>query len=172
MPFLPAQIQLRFPKTCEHDAAMEDTVFSRSGSSYSVKTSSPDLQLADFAPDTFQVDLEWMCRVNSNSNITAVMMDHDAYIPGNEMSSGADDFLAAVFEATALRPDSGTMDLDVASHAATPPPSSLADMHDPNRVLLSMAPPKRFYRRHWQSLSVRLLHRRTSKSDSPTRQVA
>ena len=167
MEFLPAQINLRFLKTCEHDAAMEDPVCSRSGRSSSEEKTSSHFQLADCAPHSFQVDLEWLCRVNSNSKTTTVKMDQDAYIPVSDTSSEANDFLAAVVEATTLCPgalDAGSMDLDV--------PTSLAGMHDPDRVLLSMAPPKRFYRRHWQSVSQRLLHRWTTKSEAPTRKVA
>ncbi len=92
-------------------------------------------------------------------------MDQDAYIPVHDMSSEAYDLIAAVFEATARRADaldSGAMDLDVADHVATLQ-SSLADMHDPDRTLMSMAPPKRFYRRYWQSFSLRLLNPQTAK---------
>ncbi len=93
-------------------------------------------------------------------------MDQDACVTVHDMNSEEYSLLAAVFEAAALRADardSGAMDLDVADHAATLQ-SSVADMHDsydPDRTLLSMAPPTKFYRRNWQSFSLRLLKRCT-----------
>ena len=90
-------------------------------------------------------------------------MEQDVYGPVHDMSSDECDLLAAVFEATAHRADAldaGTKDLDVADQVATLQ-SSLVDMHDPDRILMSMAPPTRFYRRNWQSFSLRLLHRCT-----------
>jgi hypothetical protein len=50
------------------------------------------------------------------------------------------------------------MDLDMADHVVAQQ-SWVADMHDPDRTLISMAPPKRFYRRNWQSFSLLLLNR-------------
>ena len=105
-------------------------------------------------------------------------MDQNAYAPVDEISEEYD-LLAAVFEATARRADAldaGAMDLDVADHVTTLQPS-LADMHDPDRTLLSMAAPKRFYRRNWQSFSLRLKNccrqtAKSSKTDTMNLQVA
>ena len=103
-------------------------------------------------------------------------MEQDVYGPVHDMSSDECDLLAAVFEATAHRADildAGTMDIDVADQVTTQQ-SSLADMHDPDRAMLSVAPPKRFYRRNWQSFSLRLLHRctETAKPSKSTRQMS
>ena len=89
------------------------------------------------------------------------MIHRYAYVTVHDMSSDEYDLLAAVFEATAHRADildAGTMDLDVADHVATQQ-SSLADMHDPDRAMLSMAPPTRFYRRNRQSFSMQIINR-------------
>ena len=173
--FLPDQIDLGYlyaPKSCEQDVVMEDHAFSRSGSSSSVKASRSGLQLADGAPDTFQMDMELL--VNSDLETTcstpAVKMHHNAYIPVNYISPEACAFLAAAEAAAALLADA----MDAGN--VTTVQSSLAELHDPERILLSMAPPKKFYRTFWQSISLRLLHRwtqaaRPSKSDSPTRQA-
>ncbi len=106
-------------------------------------------------------------------------MDQDAYVPVDDLCCEEFYFLAAVFEATARRADAldaGNMDLDVADHIAMLQ-SSLADLHDPDRTLLSMAAPKRFYRRNWQSFSLRLKNRcrqtaKSSKTDTMNLQVA
>jgi hypothetical protein len=146
------------------------------------------LQLANCQcePVTFRVALE--CRVNSDSKTAArtaaVTMDQNAYVPVDDMSSEEYDFMAAVFEALhADALDAGAMDLDMADHVVAQQ-SWVADMHDPDRTLISMAPPKRFYRRNWQSFSLLLLNRSlllpnrctqtatSSKSDTPNQQLA
>ncbi len=172
---LPDQIDLRFlyvPESCEQEVVMEDHALSRSGSSSSVKTSSSDMLLADCAQETFQNDRELLVNpdLKPACSITAVEMDQGAYVPVNYISHEACSFLAAVEAAAVLRAeatDAGNI---------TPFQSSLADLHDPGRILLSFAPPKKFYRRHWQSVSLRLLHRwtqtaRPTMSDQPTRQA-
>ena len=107
-----------------------------------------------------------------NFKTAAVKMDQAAYVTTQDMSF---DLMAAVFEATAARRADalGAMDLDVADHVATLQ-SLLADVHDPDRILLCMAPPARFYRRNWQSFSLRLLNSCTQSRAKPsksTRQV-
>ncbi len=101
-------------------------------------------------------------------------MDEDACVPVHDMSYEAYDLIAAVFEATALADalDAGAMDLVTIDHVETLQ-SSLADMHDPDRVLMSMTLPKRFYKRYWQSFSLRLLNRctQTAKPSKWARQV-
>ena len=173
--FLPDQVDLSFlyaPESCEQDVVMEDHAFSRSGSSSSVKASRSDLQLADGAPDTFQMDLELL--VNSDlktiCSTPAINVDPNAYVPVNYISPEARVFLAAAEAAAALLAD----EMDAGN--VTTVQSSLAELHDPDRILLSMAPPKKFYRTFWQSVSLRLLHRwtqaaRPSKSDAQTQQV-
>ncbi len=129
----------QIPQTCDHEAAMEDPLILRSGSSNSVEASSSYLHLADCAPDTDarQVDSE------------------REYGPVIDMSSEAHDFLAAIFEATAHRAlNPGAMDPDVPDYVATLQ-SSLADLHDPARNLMSMVPPQKFYRRQRRSVSLR-----------------
>ena len=164
----PAQIHFRFLKTCEHNAAMKDPVFSRSGRSSSVKKTNSHFQLADCAP-RIAVSRKLQYKDNNSNNGSGRVHSSQCHRP-SDMSSEANDFLAAVVKATTLCPDAldaGSMDFNVANHVATAQ-SSLADMHDADSILLSMAPSKRFYRRHWQSVSQRLLHRWTSIAGRPS----
>ncbi len=92
-------------------------------------------------------------------------MDHGAFVPVNYISPEACDFLAAAEAAALLRADA----MDTGN--VTTVQSSLADLHDPDRISLSLVPPKKFYRTYWQSFSLRLLHRwtqtaRPSKSEA------
>ena len=139
---------------------MEDHVFSRCGSSSSAKTSSSDMQLADCAPDAFQLELHVNPDLKPTSSTSAVEMDHNAHVPVNCISPKAAAFLAAAEAAVLLRAD----EMDAGN--VTPFQSSLADLHDPERFVQSFAPPKKFYRRHWQSVSPRLLTQAGRPSDA------
>ena len=169
--FLHDQIDLSFlcaPESCEQDVVMDDYELSRSASSSSVKTSSSDLH--ECTPDTLQIDLELLLNsdLESTCSTPAVQMNQNAYVPVNYFSPEVCAFLAAAEAAAALRADA--MDAGIVTTVQSP----LAELHDPERVLLSFAPPKRFHRTFWQSTSLRLLHRwtqtaRPSKSDALTR---
>jgi hypothetical protein len=158
----------------EQHVVMEDQEFSRarSGGSSSGKTWSTDLQLADCAPETLHKDLEFLVNsyVKTTRGTPAVQIDHNAYVPVNDISPEAYAFLAAAEAAAVFRADA--MDAGNVKTIHT----SFSDLHDPERILLSMAPPKKFYRTFWQSVSLRLLHRWTqtakpSISDAPARQA-
>jgi hypothetical protein len=72
--------------------------------------------------------------------------------------------LAAAEASAALRADESdyqAMDIEMNGHSLTLE-SALDGVYDPDRVLPSMAPPKRFYRTFWHSISLRLLHRHSS----------
>ncbi len=171
----------RCPQTREQQyAAMEDHVFSLSGSSISelgVCTGRhlPDVALdtapvPDGALDTDPVDLELLCRVIPDPMTPAVKTDQDVYVPVNCISPEARAFLAAAEAVAVLRADAINSGNVITLH------SSSAGLHDPERISLSsMASPKKFHQIFWQSVSLRLLHRWTqtaspSTSDSLTRQ--
>ena len=99
---------------------------------------------------------------SANSGKSAKQDDRDAYVPGNYISPEACALLAAA-EASAARKadalDAGASlghDMIVSSISLQ---SALFGVYDPERVLLSMTPPKKFYRTFWQSITWRLLNR-------------
>jgi hypothetical protein len=167
------QVDLRFlyvPESCGQDIVIEDHTFSRSGSSSSVKASRSDLQLAAGAPDTHRIDLQ--LRENSDLETTcSVHMHQKTYVTVNYISPEACAFLAVAEAAAVLRAEAVDAENVATEH------SSLAGLHDPERVLLCFSPPKRFYRAFWQSASLQLLHRwtqtaRPCKSDAQNRQAS
>jgi hypothetical protein len=119
----------------------------------------PDFQPGACAQDA--MDHDAFSRSGSSISEIAAMMDQDAYVPVNYIGPEAYALLAAA-EASAARhaaaAESGVMELDVNSQGSTLQ-SALDEMYDPERVLTIMAPPKRFYRTFWLSVSLRLLER-------------
>jgi hypothetical protein len=124
------------PESCQHEA-MDHDAFSRSGSSSSVKSAG---------------------------------MDQDPYVPVNHISPEACIRLAAAEEAAARCADA--MDASVANlkaattYRVSTTHSALDGCRDPLRTLRCMAPPKKFYKNFWLSMSLRLLHRWTQEAKS------
>ncbi len=91
----------------------------------------------------------------------APRLNQDAYEPVNYICPEAYALLAAA-EASATHSadalDARVMDLGVNGSGLTLQ-GPLDGMYDPDRVLKTMAPPKKFYRTFWISVTLRLLDR-------------
>ena len=130
------------PVACMLDAMDHDAV-SRSGSSKQTKAARP----------------------GSSDSAKAARLNKDAYVPFNYICPDAYDLLAAAEAAAARRADDmdakGTAIavIDGANGLGSTLQSALDGWHGPGSVLPQMAPPKRFYKVFWQSLSLQLLHR-------------
>ena len=105
-------------------------------------------------------DCESVSRSGSASSVKSEMFlaneEQSTYIPVNYISDEARAFILAYETAAARR---GAAVGNVASHESIAPIAT--DMYEPERILASFAPPKRFFRTFWQSISIRLL--RTEK---------
>ena len=102
---------------------------------------------------------------SSNSTVDTLIRDA-AYVPVSYISPEACALLVAAEKAAARRADAldaGMMELELNGSGSTLQ-GVLDGWYDPDRVLQSMAPPKRFYRIVWQSMSLRLLDRSTGKA--------
>ncbi len=85
------------------------------------------------------------------SEIVPATEEQTAYIPVNFISEEARAFLLAYETAAARRAEIG----NVSGHEFSIPVAT--DMYEPERILACSAPPKRFFRTFWQSVSIRLL---------------
>jgi hypothetical protein len=126
---------------------------------------------ADLQPESCQhdaMDHDAYPRCESSSSVKPADMEQDPYAPINYIRLEAFARLAAAEESAARCADA--MDASVANFNATYRVSStkreLHGCHDPLRTLTSMAPPKKFYRACWLSMSLRLLHRWTQEAKS------
>ena len=84
------------------------------------------------------------------------MAHREAFVPVNYINPEACALLAAAEGSAARRADgadAGIIALSVKGRG------QLDGLYDPERILLTTAPPKRFFRIFWQSISLRLLHR-------------
>lgn len=109
------------------------------------------------------MDLDFVSRSGSSSSNRAEGLKQDAYVPVNYFSPEVYALLAAA-EASAARHalelDAADMEIDLNGQGPT-----LQDQSGPIRApssfsgcgLSSAAPPKRFYRTFWQSISLKLL---------------
>ena len=109
------------------------------------------------------MELDAVSRSGSSSSQKAANQDPDenVHVPVNYISPEAYALLAVAEASAALRAnalDSQAMEIDMNGHGLTLQ-SVLDGDYDPERALPGMAPPKRFYRTFWQSVSLRLLHR-------------
>ena len=132
----------------------------------------PDWQDGSIEPDS--MDHNAFSRSGSSSSQKEARPDQDAYVPINYISPEAYAYLVAAEAAAALRADTLEADgMDICAYGdAATPHCSQDGLHDPERILSSMAPPKKFYRTFWQSVSLRLLDRWASAARSaPIRQV-
>ncbi len=120
-----------------------------------------DQQPVECSHDDMDHDL-FPCSSGRSESENAEMLERNAYVPVNYISPDACALLAAAEASAARRADAldaGVMELDV-NGSGVPLQSALNGCSDPERVLcLSMAPPKRFYRRVWESMSMQLLDR-------------
>jgi len=107
------------------------------------------------------MDHDAFARCESSTADKTAMLCRDAYVPVNYISLEACALLLAAEESAARRADAldaGVMELDESDSGPTLQ-SALDGLYDPERHLRMMAPPKRFYRISWESLSLRLLDR-------------
>ena len=113
-------------------------------------------------------------RGGSSDSAKSACLDKDLYVPVNYISPEACALLLAA-EASAARcadaMDATTMQLD-ATYCFSALQTALDGVYDPERTLPTMAPPKKFYRTFWQSISLKLLYRWTqsvkySRSGAP-----
>ena len=85
----------------------------------------------------------------------------DSYVPVNYICPEAYALLAAAEASAARHADAfnaGAINLDMHDHGSTMQ-SALDGGYEPERVLTRMAPPKRYFRAFWRSVSFRLLKR-------------
>ena len=119
----------------------------------------PDLQPIACEQDV--MDSDAFSRCGSANSAKAAQHDPGAYVPVNYISAEAYALLAAA-EASAARKadalDAGALERDMHGSCSTLQ-SVVFELHDPARMLLCMAPPKKFYRIFWQSITWRLLDR-------------
>ena len=120
----------------------------------------PDLQPIACAQD-IPVDHGAFSRCGSAKSQHAAILEQDAYVPVNYIHPEVYALLAAA-EASAAR-CANAMDVEVMDQEGNGYGSTLQSEFDvwrvPSCVLLSTAPPKRFYRNFWRSISHRLLQR-------------
>ena len=118
----------------------------------------PELQPTALVPDA-AMDHDAFSRSGSAKSQKSAVLDQDAYVPVNYISPEVYALLAAA-EASAARraeaQDAGGMDLDSIGQESTLQ-TTMGGWHDPANAMLGMAPPKRYYRIFWRSVSKRLL---------------
>jgi hypothetical protein len=104
----------------------------------------------------------------SFSSVKSAGMDLDPYVQDNFNSQETSTQLAAA-EASAAScadaMDASGVSLEAAYRVSTEL-SAFDRCRDPERTLTSMAPPKKFYRAFWFSMSLRLLQRWTQEAKS------
>jgi hypothetical protein len=122
-------------------------------------------------PESCQHDamgLDAFSRSGSSSSVKSAGMDRDPYVPVNYFSQETCARLAAAGESAARCADA--MDASAvhleATYRVSNTQSGLDGCFDPERTLPSMAPPKKFYRAHWLSISLRLVYRWTQEAKS------
>ena len=123
----------------------------------------PDLQPGACAQDA--MDHNAFSRGGSSSSQKAERQGQDAYVPVNYISPDAFAFLAAAEASADHRAEalgSEGMELDASGHGTTLQ-SALDGLYNPERILLSFAPPKRFFRTFWRSIAFRLVHRHSQQ---------
>ena len=107
------------------------------------------------------MDHDEVSRSGSANSAKSAQKDRDAYVPVNYISPEAYALLAAA-EASAARKadalDTGVPELDLIGSISSLQ-ISMFGLYDPERILQSMSPPKKFYRTFWQSISLRRLDR-------------
>ena len=119
----------------------------------------PDVQPFD-SSEQDAMDHNAFSRCNSSDSQKSAKLD--IFVPVNYISPEVCALLAAAeASAAALHVDAfgeSVMNQDI--HGAEWIQASAVDVeYDPERVLPSMVPPKRFYRTFWRSVSLRLLDR-------------
>ena len=123
------------------------------------------------------MDHDAFSRGGSSDSAKSACLDKDLYVPVNYISPEACALLLAA-EASAARcseaMDASAMQLDL-SYCFSALQTALDGVYDPERTLpmmAVMAPPKKFYRTFWQSISLKLLYRwtqsvKSSRSGAP-----
>ncbi len=118
----------------------------------------PELQTVACAQDA--MDHDAFSRSGSANSAKSALQDRDAYVPVNYISPEACALLTAA-EISAARKadelDAGFQKDAMDESSSSSVQSALFGLYDPERYLLSMAPPKKFYRIFWQTISWRLL---------------
>ncbi len=127
----------------------------------------PDLQFESSQHDA--TDHDAYSRGGSSSSVKSAAEEQDPYVPVNYIRPEVRALLAAA-EASAARCAETSMDTSVVNLIANYPHSrmlcAMDGCSDPQRTLPSMAPPKKFFRTFWRSISMRLLHRWTQEAKS------
>ena len=127
----------------------------------------PDLQPATSSQDAMELDAVSRSASSDsqkavNPNPVANVLDCSAYVPVNYISPEVYALLAAAEASAALQADVldyQAMEIDMNGLTL----DSVRDgVYDPERALPSMAPPKRFYKTFWQSVSLRLLYQHST----------
>jgi hypothetical protein len=124
----------------------------------------PEMQSETHLHDA--MDHDAFSRGGGSSSVKSASLDRDSYVLVNYISPEAYALLAAAEESAARCADA--MDVSVANLEASncdlTPQSAAEGCRDSLRTLTSMAPPRKFYRIFWQSMSLRLLHRWTQEA--------
>jgi hypothetical protein len=122
------------------------------------------LSVSDFQPllcaPGADADLDAVYRGGRSSSNKAASQDKDVCLLFNNTSPETYASPVAIKSPAAGRSYSLNMEgLELeAKYCISTQPSALDEGCEPDRVLPSMAPPKRFYRTFWRSVSFRLLH--------------
>jgi hypothetical protein len=124
--------------------------------------SAPDLQSGACFEDA-EMQLGESGHGGSSSSNKTVLHDHDVCVPFSSISPEAYALLAAAEAAAARRTvkrETRVMEIDASANVHGSTRQIVSDGgYDPERVLPSMAPPKRYFRTFWRSVSFRLLQR-------------
>ncbi len=107
-------------------------------------------------------------RGGSSDSAKSARLDRDPYVPVNYISPEACAMLLAAEESAARcadAMDASAMQLD-ATYYFPARQSAMDGVYDPERTMQSMAPPKRFNRTFWLSISLKLLYRWTQSAKS------
>ena len=119
----------------------------------------PDLRPVTFEQDS--MDHDAFTPSGSSNSQKEARQDQEAYVPVNYISPEAYALLAAAEASATLRADAldeGVTELDANGHSSTLQ-SVLDYWYQHEGAVQIMAPPKRFYRIFWQSISRQLLDR-------------
>jgi hypothetical protein len=114
----------------------------------------PDLLHADCAQDA-AMDHDAFSLSESTKTHEEAIADPDAYVPVNYICPAVYDLLAAE---AGLGSEAEDMELDMNGNVLQ---GALDGRHELARSVPSMAPPKRYFRTFWRSITRRLLHRST-----------
>ena len=108
----------------------------------------------------------------SSGCLEKAALDRNVYMTANYICPEARALLVAVESLAARRAeaqDAGGIAFCLDGDGGTLQRTSVCtdEMYDPERILLNMAPPKKYYKTFWKSVSLRLLHRWAQMSLPP-----